>query len=132
MAAERPDAPLSGSDLADPPPIEDAVSSDRRVEAGSEQASLQEATPANISCTIRGFLVDEADNPLADVNVRLAGYPVWADGFEGPRLSEIYDIHGWKVNTDAAGKFRFEVAVPTADQSWLEDRAWTVLHGRAN
>lgn len=101
-------------------PVEALVSSDRRVEDSGPAASPLPTQPTDAVCTVRGLVVDEEEHPLADVTVRIAASPQWAEGVEAPRLSDKYNIHGWELLTDASGAFRFDVPVPTADRNWLE------------
>jgi RNA polymerase sigma-70 factor (ECF subfamily) len=73
----------------------------------------QPLTPSD-ACNVFGRAIDEHDQPLAGVAVRLSAYKEWASGVDVPRVPAAYDARGWDTTTDAEGAFHFTTPVPTA------------------
>ncbi len=100
--------------------VEQPLSSTTVEAAGSanesaRQAAHEPAAPAPTipACAVFGMVVDEQNTPLVGAQVRLSAYKGWAEGQEVPRSPGKLDIHGFETTTDAQGKFRFGVPLPT-------------------
>lgn len=70
-------------------------------------------------CVVIGRVVDLDGGPIADATVRLSARRTWAEGVDVPRLPGRYDLRGFEVRTDAAGAFRIEAPLPSAERTVL-------------
>ncbi|MEO6710577.1 MAG: carboxypeptidase-like regulatory domain-containing protein, partial [Planctomycetota bacterium] len=83
-------------------------------ESVARVAAASSAEPApRETLTLYGRTLDDRDKPLPGVKVRIQGYKIWTEGVEVPRLPGKYDMRGFELETDAEGRFRFEVPKPT-------------------
>lgn len=64
-----------------------------------------------------GRIVDSLDQPVAGLRVELTSVDgAWRDGTEVPEITRgRWTSPGWRTSTDAAGRFEFEVPVPTSE-----------------
>ncbi len=88
----------------------------------AEREAIVPVVPDALSempCRVFGRVVDEHDEPLAGITVRLAAHKTWASDVHVPRLVGPRDHCGWEMGTDESGSFRFETPVPTAEITWL-------------
>lgn len=99
-----------------PPAEPDEVREEVTVEPSRPEA----APPAE--CIVIGTVLDEDGRPLAQVNVQLSAYQVWAADVDVPRLEGRYDMRGFELETEADGSFRFETPVPSAPRTVLRVR----------
>lgn len=120
--ASPPARPLQSEPLvapADDPLAVAALDEPRHaVEPARPEAEASQAGDASF-CAVLGRLVDEEGYGLAGVEVRLQAYRVWAEGIEVARLPGERDLRGWRITSDAGGRFRFDVPVPTAEVTWI-------------
>jgi protocatechuate 3,4-dioxygenase beta subunit len=116
------DSQIEDDPRASPPP---AASPEATADVASLDTALETeravSAPAHaeLPCKVFGRVLDELDQPLAEVLVRLHGYKSWADGIYVPKLSGAYDYRGWETRTDTDGRFRFETPVPTVEMTRL-------------
>jgi hypothetical protein len=94
------------------------VAEARVQEKGGVEAGVETARDA-ATCELVGIVADEREARLPEVRVRLQAFRVWTEGIDVPRLPGPWDHRGWEVHSDAQGRFRFEVPVPTAKLTWL-------------
>lgn len=100
--------------------VPEAIVPDRQVVP--DAPSEGEPPVATASCVVQGRLIDDLGAPIADAAARLYAYKVWAAGEDVDRLEGEYDYRGWELHSDEAGRFRFDVPVPTNDICVLEVR----------
>jgi len=87
----------------------------------AEQASAAAPAPTEVApaCVVLGRVVDEHSAPLPGAEIRLFAFKSWATGLDVPRLPGKHDFRGWSTPSDADGRFRFEVPVPSAESTSL-------------
>lgn len=113
----------SEPELAQPPPPSEPLPPPHEAATPAVSLAREEVTePAPVTvpideskaCVVFGRTLDENDQPLVGVAVRLHAFDVWAEGHDVPRLPGKFKLHGWEVSTNAIGEFRFEAPTPTA------------------
>jgi protocatechuate 3,4-dioxygenase beta subunit len=112
-----------------PSPARVAVEASRSVERPEQTGRVELAAPPVREpalddvprARVLGRIVDARGEPVAGATLTLTASGTWRDGLEDPVLGTGDDPeHGYEERTDGAGRFAFDVPVPTASVVRLE------------
>jgi protocatechuate 3,4-dioxygenase beta subunit len=86
---------------------------------GAVPATASETASAPATCIVFGSVVDTNGAPQVDMRVVLSSQTKWAEGVDVPAVADAPGRFGFETQTDASGRFAFDVVVPTTFEQHL-------------